>query len=433
MRRLLARSRPSRGSALLLVLLSGTAWAPGARAQTPGGGGTANTPLAVSVDCPGSVPGCDVAFFQTEIGFVRIVRDVADADVAALVTSQETGGGGRSYTLFLRGRRGPAAGRLDTLAVRTEPGASDDARRRALVGRLALGLAGFAAQTGLADRLTVAYAAPADAPPPARDPWNNWVFSVNGNGYFNGQQSQSSVQLFGFLSAARVTDRWKLSVRPNSQYNRSTFSVNDSTTVVSTNASTGVFAQAVRALGPKWSAAARLSGRRSTFQNYGARVVGGPAVEYNVFDYAESTRRQLRLSYALEGEAVAYVDTTIFGRTSERNVLHTLGAAAVFAQPWGSTNVGVDLSQILTRPDKYRATLSGDLSVRIARGLNVTLNGYVALVRDQIGLRAAGASDEEILTQQRELATGYEYFAGVGLSYSFGSIFNPVVNARFGN
>jgi len=31
------------------------------------------------------------------------------------------------------------------------------------------------------------------------------------------------------------------------------------------------------------------------------------------------------------------------------------------------------------------------------------------------------------------LATGYRYFATVGISYSFGSIFNNVVNPRFGS
>jgi len=44
-----------------------------------------------------------------------------------------------------------------------------------------------------------------------------------------------------------------------------------------------------------------------------------------------------------------------------------------------------------------------------------------------------GASFEEILLQRRELATSYSYFASVGLSYSFGSIFSNVVNPRFGN
>jgi hypothetical protein len=54
-------------------------------------------------------------------------------------------------------------------------------------------------------------------------------------------------------------------------------------------------------------------------------------------------------------------------------------------------------------------------------------------VRDQISLRAGGASDEEVLTRQRQLATNFDYSASVGLSYTFGSVYSDVVNTRFGN
>ena len=421
---LAAMLRPLRLATLLALVAS-----PGVLAQ--------DAPLAVSVDCPGYVPGCDIDFFQTEVPFARFVRDQGGADVAVFITQQETGGGGRRYELTFRGRRGAALGRADTLRVGTEPGAADDAQRRALLGRLRLGLVGYAARTGLADRLSVGYAEPAatdagDAPA-ARDPWNSWVFGVNGDGYFSGQQSSTSANLFGSLSASRVTERWKLQVRPNGSYNRSTFELDPSTTVVSANGSYGVSGQAVRALSARWSAGVLANARHATFQNYDVRAVGGPAVEYNLYDFAESTRRQLRLGYRLEAEAVAYVDTTLFGQTRALNALQTGYVAAVFAQPWGSSNATVEVSQILTRPDKYRATLSGNLDLRVAQGVNVRLGGYVALVRDQVNLPVFGATDEEILTQQRELATGYEYFANVGLNYTFGSIFNPAVNARFGN
>jgi len=41
------------------------------------------------------------------------------------------------------------------------------------------------------------------------------------------------------------------------------------------------------------------------------------------------------------------------------------------------------------------------------------------------------ATDQEILVRQRQLATSYRYGVSVGLSYTFGSIFNNVVNPRF--
>jgi hypothetical protein len=39
----------------------------------------------------------------------------------------------------------------------------------------------------------------------------------------------------------------------------------------------------------------------------------------------------------------------------------------------------------------------------------------------------------EILVRQRELATGYQVEIGFGFSYSFGSVFNNIVNPRFRN
>lgn len=41
-------------------------------------------------------------------------------------------------------------------------------------------------------------------------------------------------------------------------------------------------------------------------------------------------------------------------------------------------------------------------------------------------------NDTDILIRLRQLQSGYSYFMSVGLSYTFGSIFNNVVNPRFG-
>ena len=394
-----------------------------------------DAPLAVSVDCPGYVPGCDVGFFQTEIPFAKFVRDQGAADVAVLITAQSTGGGGRRYDLSFRGQRA-AAGHSDTLTVQTLAGATDDAQRKALLGRLALGVAGYTARTGLADRISVAYVKPTPAEvaeaKPLRDPWNNWVFRLDGSGRFDGQQRTASLNTSGSFRASRVTERWKVSLRPSGSYRRNSYTLEDGSSVVSSNTTLGAYGQVVWALSPHWSAAVDVNARRSTYQNYRLRLTGGPAVEVNVFPYSESTRRQLRLTAGLDGEAVAYDDTTLFGETSELNLRQNYGATAVFAQPWGSTDVSLNASHILTRPDKYQLGLGGNLDVRIVTGLTGRVSGNVSLIRDQINLRGGGVSDEEVLTAQRELSTGYDYYVSLGMSYTFGSIFNPVVNARFG-
>ena len=70
--------------------------------------------------------------------------------------------------------------------------------------------------------------------------------------------------------------------------------------------------------------------------------------------------------------------------------------------------------------------------MRVARGLSVAANVNASRIRDQLGLPARGATDEEILLRIRQLQTGYEYNFGVSLTYTFGSIFSSVVNPRFG-
>jgi hypothetical protein len=80
---------------------------------------------------------------------------------------------------------------------------------------------------------------------------------------------------------------------------------------------------------------------------------------------------------------------------------------------------------------QYNAQLFGGFNLRLIRGLTANVFGNIDMVRGQIQLGAAGLTQEEILTRQRELATNYRYFLSVGLGYRFGSIFSDVVNRRF--
>ena len=69
--------------------------------------------------------------------------------------------------------------------------------------------------------------------------------------------------------------------------------------------------------------------------------------------------------------------------------------------------------------------------MRLFKGFSVSLDGEVSRRQDQLSLRRGQASSEEILIRQRELATDYSYEIRFGINYSFGSIFNNVVNPRF--
>jgi hypothetical protein len=76
--------------------------------------------------------------------------------------------------------------------------------------------------------------------------------------------------------------------------------------------------------------------------------------------------------------------------------------------------------------------LSGNLSVRLIKGLSLTVDGRYSMVHDQLGLRKGDVSLEELLLRRTELASNYSYQVRIGLSYSFGSVYSNVVNPRFG-
>lgn len=63
---------------------------------------------------------------------------------------------------------------------------------------------------------------------------------------------------------------------------------------------------------------------------------------------------------------------------------------------------------------------------------NFNMQARFASIHNRLYIARRGATDEEILTQQRRLATNYSYFAFTSLSYTFGSVLNNVVNPRFG-
>ena len=137
--------------------------------------------------------------------------------------------------------------------------------------------------------------------------------------------------------------------------------------------------------------------------------------------------------YTVGAERADYLETTIFGKDDENLMDHRFETTLGLQQPWGSASASFEMVQYLTQTDKYRLSTFGSVEVRLFKGFSVEFSGEASRRRDQLSLRRGDATNEEILVRQRELATGYEYDFGFGISYSFGSIFNNVVNPRFRN
>lgn len=391
--------------------------------------------LRVFLDCQNVR--CDFDFFREEIGFVRYVRDRRDADVHVLVTAQTTGAGAREHTIAFLGQ-GRFADLTDERRYVAPRDATQDEVRRGLVQAVSLGLVRFAARTPVGERLRVtlddpAAADPADPldPDPADDPWNLWTFRVGSSGFFSGEQSYTSSSLSGSASANRTTEDWKINLTLNSRYSESRFEITEDQTVTNIQRNHGLSGLVVRSVGTRWAGGVRGSLTHSTFLNQRVNVRLSPALEFNVFPYAESTRRQFTFQYGLGANHLDYFEETIFGREDEVFLDHNLTTALVLRQPWGSVSTSLEASQYLHDPARHRLVLFTDLDLRLVRGLSFRTWASVAMLRDQIYLPARGASPEEILLRQRQLATSFRYFGSIGLSYQFGSPFHGVVNPRF--
>jgi hypothetical protein len=388
--------------------------------------------LRVFLDCNY----CDFDFMRTEVTFVDYVRNRQDAEVHILVTDQQTGGGGTEFTLHFIGqsRLAPLS---DTLKYVSPPAASPDDLRRGLARVIKLGLLRFELHAGDASRFDVSYTAPSEkagagANAAKKDPWNYWVFRTTANGFGSGQKSNNYVQLNGSVSANRTTEAWKTNFTAYGNYGQSRFELSDGSSFNTYSHSYGFSDLIVKSLGPRWSAGQRASWTSSTFLNQKRAMRFAPAIEYDFFPYSQSTRRQWTLQYSPGINYFSYQDTTIFDRISEVRADQTLITSLDLKQPWGSISSSVEGAVYMHDMSKRHLVFFNSLDLRLFKGFSFFFFGQLSLLRDQLYLPRGNLSDADRLLRLRQLQTSYSYWANFGISYSFGSIFNNIVNPRFG-
>ncbi|MDI6803120.1 MAG: hypothetical protein QME58_04645 [Bacteroidota bacterium] len=372
---------------------------------------------------------CDENYIRTEITFVNYVRDPNQADVHALVTTQRTGGGGEEYTLTFIGQN-KAAGLNDTLSFTTKQSDTEDLKRQKLTRLLKIGLTRYVARTPLSEFLNINYKVPTKIEE-VIDEWDYWVFSARINSNLNGEKVSRSVYLSGGFSATRITHDWKFNFSLSTNYNENKFDWGY-LKILSISRGYDFDAMAVKSISEHWSIGGFTDVSTSTFGNTKLRVSVSPAVEYNIFPYSESTRRQFRLMYKLSHENVRYEEETIFDKTAEKLFKQSLSFTIDLRQPWGSISTTVSGSQFLHDFQKRSLRIYTNLKLRLFEGLSLNLFSSYSRISDQLSLRKGAATTEEILLRRTELATNYRYSGYIGLSYTFGSIYNNIVNPRFG-
>jgi len=386
--------------------------------------------LRVFLDCQR----CDFDHFRREVPVVDWVRDRQDADLHVLVTRQGTGGGGTEHTLYYLGRAS-LEGRADTLRYVSRQDDTEDEERAGLVRTFRLGLARYLAFRGLADQADLVFleGGPEEATgqtSPADDPWNLWVFRTSVSAEMEGESRTRSRAFDGSISAGRTTEELKVDFFVRSEYEWDEFELSDGDVLTSIERSHFFSGTSVWSLGPHWSVGGRASAGSATSRNQDISLQVGPALEYSLFPYQESTRRQITALYQIGLAHFRYDERTLFGELDETRPEHSLEISADFQQPWGELFMSLEGSHFLDDIEQHRVELRSNVEIRLFRGLNLDVRGSVARIKDQIYVAAGDIPDEDILLERTELGTDFEYSVDVGLSFTFGSVFNNVVNPR---
>jgi long-subunit fatty acid transport protein len=213
--------------------------------------------------------------------------------------------------------------------------------------------------------------------------------------------------------------------------NKQTFTIDDDKTEY-TRKDWSVEGFAVRSLGDRWALGLRANTGSSTFYNRERSWSVKPGIEYNFFPYEESSRRSLTLQYLVGANHWDYEEETIYGELAETRWQESLTARLSLVQPWGRWSTSVTGQHYLHDLELYSATVSGSLNVRLFQGFSVRVSGNYSWIADQLYLPLSDYTEEEILLRQFQQETTYRYFTSFGIEYRFGSIFNNVVNPRFG-
>ncbi|MFC2157123.1 hypothetical protein ACFLT9_04740 [Acidobacteriota bacterium] len=373
---------------------------------------------------------CDIDYIRTHITYVNYVRDRKEAQIHVMVTTLGTGSGGREYTLAFIGQL-DFIGINDTQTYYSLQTETQDEIREGLTDALKIGLMSFVAKTPIAQRIKINYASESGTEIKANN-WNNWVFRVSGSGRISGEESYKTRSLSGSFSANRTTEDFKISMSLHINHNRDVFTISDedlSSTQESMNFS-GLF---VKSLGEHWSVGAFIRAGSDSYKNVKYSIVPSPAVEYNLFPYSDSTRRQMRFLYRIGFNIIRYREETIYGKITENLLQESLAVTLSLKEKWGTISTTLEGSHYFHDFNKNRLTFFNILNLRLFKGFSVFMFGGGSRIHDQLSLQKGGATLEEALLKRKQLATSYDYFFSVGFSFTFGSIFTNVVNPRFGS
>ena len=374
----------------------------------------------------------DEKYIQRNINFVDFVVDPGVAELHIISNSHNTGGGGKRYNISFY-TDGEKSGEKILLSCVKNSGDTEDLVRQRIVRTISIGLLQYINETRLADHISiVGNLNGKDSIQPYKssgDNWNFWVFTVETEGGFDIEESKKSFEYALGLQADRVTEKWR--IRNNMDYQNETRKYfQDDRIITSINYEEEVQSKIVYSLSNHWSSGLFLRWNRDTYLNTKNAFRLKPVLEYNVFPWPEADNRVFTLSCSIGAVYNDYIDTTIFDKLHEYLWEQSFDVGIDLVQPWGGVETDLNFSSYVPGIKNYSVAVETQLNFRITRGLMLTFEFSAEGIHNQMYLPREDVSLEDLLLNTRKLPTTYQLTGSLGLAYSFGSIYNNVVNER---
>jgi len=393
--------------------------------------------LKVFIDCQS---GCDLTFIRSEINIVDFLLDRVAADVHVLITDQNTGGGGDQYQLIFFGQH-QFKDLKDTIRFINQPNNTNFEERDLLLKYLKLGLAPYIVRTKAAESVEIKMKSDKtndstlNNTATTKDPWNYWVFTVETYGSLNMDAVYNESSFNGNLAARRITDQSKFGIELRGGKNKSQFEYEDDNGItqkfINRNNNFTFSQYLVKSITDHWSWGYQVEASRNTFSNNKFRTMLQTGIEYNIFPYKQVNTKSLTISYLLDARQNQYIDSTLYDKTKETLLGHSVRAKLSLNQKWGTIRLGTEYHNYFHNWKYLNLEANVELEIRITGGLSFSIYSSGSLIRDQLFLPKEGATAQEVLTRRRQLASGYSFFTYFGISYRFGSKLNNFVNPRF--
>ena len=372
---------------------------------------------------------CDDDFIKQNTLVFDYVRDRTLSDIEVFVFEISNAGGGRKYSFEYKGKN--AFQNMDNeISTNIPTNMTFVEAREKLLKTYKLGMVYFLQNTSFQNQLEVNFYDDKNKPEElSLDQWKNWVFEVSGSFNFENEKSIKEEEYNLGLEVDRVTEMWR--IRSDFGIRRSVkFFSGDEESYNSERKRTFFSGSIVKSLSNHFSTGVFGYYLNDTFRNYRSFVNFSPALEYNFIPYSEVLTREITLAYKIGYNFYEYFEKTIYGFLNQEMFNQSLTLNLRYREKWGSIYSYLVASQFLDQPDQNRLTLNNNINLRIVRGLSLRISGNFQLIRDQINLPQGEASIEDLLLRQRQISTNFQNRISLGLSYTFGSIFNNIVNTR---